>query len=67
MLQRSNQKWIDRFLKQYPVKKGMFNKVVGQKNIVDHVSLELEKGKTLAIVGESGCGKCAVLPMNNNE
>ena len=47
----------DNLLKQYPVKKGMFNKVVGQKNIVDHVSLELEKGKTLAIVGESGCGK----------
>lgn len=44
-------------LKQYPIKKGLFNKVVGQKNIVDHVSLELEKGKTLAIVGESGCGK----------
>ena len=43
----------DNLLKQYPVKKGMFNKVVGQKNIVDHVSLELEKGKTLAIVGES--------------
>ena len=40
----------DNLLKQYPVKKGMFNKVVGQKNIVDHVSLELEKGKTLAIV-----------------
>ncbi|MFR5029188.1 MAG: ATP-binding cassette domain-containing protein [Coprococcus sp.] len=39
------------------MKKGMFNKVVGQKNVVDHVSLELEKGKTLAIVGESGCGK----------
>ena len=33
----------DNLLKQYPVKKGMFNKVVGQKNIVDHVSLELEK------------------------
>ena len=47
----------DNLLKQYPVKKGMFNKVVGQKNVVDHVSLELEKGKTLAIVGESGCGK----------
>lgn len=47
----------DNLQKHYPVKKGMFNKVVGQKNIVDHVSLELEKGKTLAIVGESGCGK----------
>lgn len=35
----------DNLLKQYPVKKGMFNKVVGQKNIVDHVSLELEKGQ----------------------
>lgn len=44
-------------VKQYPIKKGMFNKVVGQKNIVNHVSLDLEKGKTLAIVGESGCGK----------
>ena len=38
----------DNLLKQYPVKKGMFNKVVGQKNIVDHVSLELEKGKRSA-------------------
>lgn len=48
-------------IKQYPVKRGLFNKVVGQKNIVDNVSLELEKGKTLAIVGESGCGKTVLL------
>lgn len=47
----------EELVKQYPVKKGLFNKVVGQKNIVDKVSFELEKGKTLAIVGESGCGK----------
>lgn len=47
----------EKLTKQYPIKKGLFNKVVGQKNIVDKVSLELEKGKTLAIVGESGCGK----------
>lgn len=37
----------DNLLKQYPVKKGMFNKVVGQKNIVDHVSLELERARHL--------------------
>lgn len=44
-------------LKQYPIKKGLFSRIVGQKNIVDGVTLELERGKTLAIVGESGCGK----------
>lgn len=48
-------------LKQYPVKQGLFHRVAGQKKIVDHVSLELKKGKTLAIVGESGCGKTVLL------
>ncbi|WP_226572599.1 dipeptide ABC transporter ATP-binding subunit DppF [Mangrovibacter yixingensis] len=42
--------------KHYPVKKGMF----AQEQLVkalDGVSFTLERGKTLAIVGESGCGK----------
>ncbi|KAE9540368.1 ABC transporter ATP-binding protein [Ursidibacter maritimus] len=42
--------------KYYPVKKGMFAKPKMVK-AVDGVSFILERGKTLAIVGESGCGK----------
>lgn len=42
--------------KYYPVKKGMFAKPKTVK-AVDGVSFKLERGKTLAIVGESGCGK----------
>lgn len=42
--------------KYYPVKKGMFKKPKLVK-AVDGVSFTLERGKTLAVVGESGCGK----------
>lgn len=42
--------------KYYPVKKGMFSKPKLVK-AVDGVSFTLERGKTLAVVGESGCGK----------
>lgn len=48
-------------VKQYPIRKGLLSSVVGQKVIVDHVSLELKKGNTLALVGESGCGKTILL------
>ncbi|WP_303817866.1 peptide ABC transporter ATP-binding protein [Actinobacillus minor] len=42
--------------KYYPVKQGMFKKPKLVK-AVDGVSFTLERGKTLAVVGESGCGK----------
>ena len=42
--------------KYYPVKKGMFAKTQHVKAL-DGVSFSLERGKTLAVVGESGCGK----------
>lgn len=41
----------------FPIKKGLFKRVVGQVRAVNDVSLILEKGKTVAMVGESGSGK----------
>ncbi len=42
--------------KYYPVKQGMF-KPDAEVKALDGVSFTLERGKTLAVVGESGCGK----------
>ncbi|MBR0575048.1 ATP-binding cassette domain-containing protein [Proteiniclasticum sp. BAD-10] len=41
----------------FPIKEGFFNKVTGHVKAVDNVSLEIYRGETLGIVGESGCGK----------
>lgn len=42
--------------KYYPVKKGFFSPERMVKAL-DGVSFDLNRGKTLAVVGESGCGK----------
>ena len=41
----------------YPIKKGLFQRVVDHVRAVDGVSFSLPQGQTLALVGESGCGK----------
>ncbi len=47
--------------KYYPIRKGLLNKLVGTKYVVDGISFSIDKGKTLALVGESGCGKSVLL------
>ena len=41
----------------FPVRKGIFKKTVGHIKAVDGVNLEIYRGETLGLVGESGCGK----------
>jgi peptide/nickel transport system ATP-binding protein len=41
----------------FPVRKGVFLRVANHVRAVDHINLDISKGSTVALVGESGCGK----------
>lgn len=48
---------VKNLVTQFPIKGGLFNRTVDQFKAVNDVSFTLRKGKTLGLVGESGCGK----------
>ena len=43
--------------KYFPITSGFFKKTVGYVKAVDNIDMYINEGETLALVGESGCGK----------
>ena len=48
---------VKRLTKLFPIRAGLLRRVVGQVRAVDGVDFHIHQGETLALVGESGCGK----------
>ncbi|MGD9086149.1 MAG: ATP-binding cassette domain-containing protein, partial [Desulfobacterales bacterium] len=51
---------VEDLKKYFPIRRGFFQKITGWVRAVESVSFKIEKGKTLGLVGESGCGKTTV-------
>lgn len=51
---------VNALKKYFPVQRGFLQRVVGWIKAVDGVDFEIERGKTLGLVGESGCGKSTI-------
>ncbi|MEI7473635.1 MAG: ABC transporter ATP-binding protein [bacterium] len=48
---------VKNLIKDFPIKAGFFNREIGAIHAVNNVSFDINKGETLGLVGESGCGK----------
>jgi len=51
---------IEGLKKYFPIHRGFLQKIHGWVKAVDGVSFDIEQGKTMGLVGESGCGKTTV-------
>jgi oligopeptide/dipeptide ABC transporter ATP-binding protein len=51
---------VEHLRKFFPIRRGVFSRVVGHVKAVDNVSFRVGRGETLGLVGESGCGKTTV-------
>ena len=51
---------IDRLTKHYPIHAGIMRREVARVRAAEDVSFSITRGETLALVGESGCGKTTV-------
>jgi oligopeptide transport system ATP-binding protein len=51
---------VEQLKKYFPVRRGFFQSVIGWIKAVDGVDLSIAHGKTVGLVGESGCGKSTI-------
>jgi oligopeptide/dipeptide ABC transporter ATP-binding protein len=51
---------VENLVTYFPVRAGLFQRVVAWVQAVDNVSFGIQRGETLGLVGESGCGKTTV-------
>ena len=51
---------VNNLVKYFPVRGGLFQRVIAWIQAVDDVSFSIRRGETVGLVGESGCGKTTI-------